>query len=50
MRQRLADLERASLLADAMRRAGDDPDEIERQLLALGVTPNAAAAVLSATS
>ena len=46
----LADLERASLLADAMRRAGDDPDEIERQLLALGVPPNAAAAVLSATS
>jgi hypothetical protein len=34
---------RASLLAEAMRTAGDEPDQIERQLLALGVAPMAAA-------
>jgi hypothetical protein len=38
----LADLERARVLAEAMVEAGDDPDDVERQLLALGVTPAAA--------
>ncbi len=40
---------RARLLAEAMRRAGDEPDRIERQLLALGVQPHLAASH-SATS
>jgi hypothetical protein len=35
---------RARLLAEAMHRAGDEPDLIERQLLALGVAPPLAAA------
>ena len=35
----LADLERARVLAEAMVETGDDPDAVERQLLALGVTP-----------
>ena len=38
----LDDLERARVLAEAMVEAGDDPDDVERQLLALGVTPAAA--------
>ncbi len=38
----LADLERARVLAEAMVETGDDPDAVERQLLALGVTPSAA--------
>jgi hypothetical protein len=33
---------RATLLAEAMRAAGDVPDQIERQLLALGVAPSVA--------
>jgi hypothetical protein len=48
----MEDLERARLLANAMVSAGDDPDAVERQLLALGVLPaaaiQAAAAALSA--
>jgi hypothetical protein len=38
----LADLERARVLAEAMIETGDDPDAVERQLLALGVLPAAA--------
>lgn len=38
----LADLERAKVLAEAMVHTGDDRDTVERQLLALGVTPAAA--------
>lgn len=38
----LADLERAKVLAEAMVETGDDPDTVERQLLALGVAPAAA--------
>jgi len=38
----LADLERAKVLAAAMVGTGDDADTVERQLLALGVTPAAA--------
>jgi hypothetical protein len=30
------------VLAEAMVETGDDPDAVERQLLALGVTPSAA--------
>jgi hypothetical protein len=43
----LAELERARVLAEAMVETGDDPDAVERQLLALGVTP---AAAIEATS
>ena len=43
----LADLERARVLAEAMVETGDDPDAVERQLLALGVAP---AAAIEATS
>lgn len=43
----LADLERARVLAEAMVETGDDPDAVERQLLALGVMP---AAAIEATS
>ena len=43
----LADLERARVLAEAMVSTGDDPDAVERQLLALGVLP---AAAIEATS
>ena len=43
----LADLERARVLAEAMVETGDDPDAVERQLLALGVLP---AAAIEATS
>jgi hypothetical protein len=42
-----ADLERARVLAAAMLQTGDDPDAVERQLLALGVLP---AAAIEATS
>jgi len=38
----LADLERGMALAKAMVSAGDDPDAVERQLLAVGVPPSAA--------
>ena len=38
----LDDLERARVLAEAMVETGDDPDAVERQLLALGVMPSAA--------
>ena len=38
----LDDLKRARVLAEAMVETGDDPDAVERQLLALGVTPSAA--------
>ena len=38
----LADLERARVLAQAMVDTGDDADAVERQLLALGVSPLAA--------
>jgi hypothetical protein len=37
--------ERATLLASAMRRAGDPANAIERQLLGLGVSPNVAASI-----
>jgi hypothetical protein len=40
--------ERATLLATAMRRAGDPADAIERQLLGLGITPPVANAIGSA--
>jgi hypothetical protein len=43
----MEDLERARLLATAMVDAGDDRDVVERQLLALGVVPSAAAEVAS---
>ena len=43
----LVDLERARVLAEAMVETGDDPDAVERQLLALGVPP---AAAIEATS
>ena len=43
----LADLQRARVLAEAMVETGDDPDAVERQLLALGVLP---AAAIEATS
>jgi hypothetical protein len=36
------DLERARVLAEAMIETGDEPDAVERQLLALGVSPSAA--------
>ncbi len=39
----LAELERGVALARAMLAAGDDPDLVERQLLAVGVSPAAAA-------
>jgi hypothetical protein len=38
----LADLERARVLAVAMVETGDEADAVERQLLALGVSPSAA--------
>jgi hypothetical protein len=38
----LVDMERARVLAEAMVETGDDPDAVERQLLALGVPPAAA--------
>ena len=38
----LGDLERARVLAEAMVETGDEPDAVERQLLALGVAPAAA--------
>jgi hypothetical protein len=41
----MEDLERARLLATAMVTAGDERDVVERQLLALGVMPSAAAEV-----
>jgi hypothetical protein len=43
----LTDLERGRALADAMVAAGDDPEVVERQLLAVGVSP---AAAVEATS
>ncbi|MEY2553378.1 MAG: hypothetical protein QOC57_1238 [Ilumatobacteraceae bacterium] len=43
----LAELERARVLAEAMVESGDDPDAVERQLLAIGVLP---AAAIEATS
>ena len=36
------DIERGVALAQAMVQTGDDPDDLERQLLALGVPPSAA--------
>ena len=39
----LDDLDRAQALAATMRAAGDDPEVVERQLLAVGVPPAAAA-------
>ena len=38
----LEDLERGIALAQAMVAVGDDPDALERQLLAVGVSPAAA--------
>lgn len=38
----LSDLERGRALAEAMIKAGDDPELVERQLLAVGVSPAAA--------
>ena len=38
----LNDIDRGRLLADAMLATGDDPEVIERQLLAVGVSPMAA--------
>lgn len=46
----VAEMERALALARAMVEAGDDPDDVERQLLAVGVPPAAAtAATVSVT-
>lgn len=36
------DIEHGVALAQAMVQTGDDPDDLERQLLALGVPPSAA--------
>ena len=41
-RATLPDLERGRALAAVMLAAGDDPEVVERQLLALGVSPDAA--------
>jgi hypothetical protein len=38
----LADVERGVALARTMLDVGDDPDLVERQLLAVGVSPSAA--------
>jgi len=38
----LNDIDRSRLLAAAMVAAGDDPEVVERQLLAVGVSPMAA--------
>lgn len=46
-RASLPDLERGLALAAAMVAAGDDPDLLERQLLAIGVSPAAAVQVAS---
>ena len=43
------DLERAVALARTMMAAGDDPDDLELQLLAVGATPAAAAGALAVT-
>jgi hypothetical protein len=43
------DLERGRALAEVMVAAGDDPDVVERQLLAVGVTPAAAQEAVSLT-
>ena len=43
------DLERGRALAEVMMAAGDDPDVVERQLLAVGVTPAAAQEAVSLT-
>lgn len=45
----VAELERAERLADAMLAAGDDPSLVERQLLAVGVSPAAAGTVSEGT-
>jgi hypothetical protein len=42
------ELSRGQLLADAMVRAGDDPDMVERQLLAAGIAPLTAEVVTQA--
>ena len=44
----LSDLERGRALAHVMLGTGDDADVVERQLLALGVPPDAAAAAVGA--
>lgn len=43
------DLERGIALADVMMAAGDDPEVVERQLLAVGVSPAAAAEAIATT-
>lgn len=45
----LSDLERGLALAGAMVAAGDDPEVVERQLLAVGVSPAAAVEALAKT-
>lgn len=45
----LSDLQRGRTLAEVMVSAGDDPEVVERQLLAVGVSPAAAAEAISRT-
>ena len=45
----LSDLQRGRTLAEVMVNAGDDPEVVERQLLAVGVSPAAAAEAISLT-
>ncbi len=45
----LSDLQRGRALAEVMMSAGDDPEVVERQLLAVGVSPAAAACAVSLT-
>ncbi len=45
----ISDLERGIALADVMMAAGDDPEVVERQLLAVGVSPAAAVEAIATT-
>jgi hypothetical protein len=45
----LTDLQRGRTLAEVMVKAGDDPEVVERQLLAVGVSPAAAAEAIGLT-
>jgi hypothetical protein len=45
----LSDLERGTALAAAMMATGDDPEVVERQLLAVGVSPAAATEAIART-
>ena len=45
----LDELERGRALAEVMVAAGDEPEQVERQLLAVGLTPAAAIQAVSLT-